>query len=235
MSELTLLTTTGERPEAWRICELLMNKQTYSGNVRWVIVDDGSIQQPVTFQRINWKLEIVRPVPFWRVGVNTQSRNLLSGLEKIGKNERVVIIEDDDYYDSRYLSFISECLNKYDMVGEAPSRYFNVSTGRGRLLPNNKHSGLCSTAVKGMALEELRTSSRRNFKFIDINLWKKFNGSKLLYDSRMVVGIKGLPGRKGIGAGHRDTFGEPMDLRQWIGDDVDIYKKLITSGVSNAY
>ena len=48
---LTLLTATGARPEAWAICEQLMARQTYAGPVRWVIVDDGPVAQPVAFQR----------------------------------------------------------------------------------------------------------------------------------------------------------------------------------------
>lgn len=50
--------------------------QDYKGPVRWVIVDDGKEAQPVTFQRDDWTLEVIRPTPFWRQGQNTQARNL---------------------------------------------------------------------------------------------------------------------------------------------------------------
>jgi hypothetical protein len=151
----------------------------------------------------------------------------LSGLNRIGKNERVIVIEDDDWYSPQYLASIGACLDVDDMVGEAPSRYFNVSTGCGKLLSNDKHSGLCSTAVKGKALEMLRISSKQNVKFIDIKLWKNFHGSKKLYDRGMVVGIKGLPGRQGIGCGHNPKFGDPTNLRDWIGSDIEIYSKFM--------
>ncbi len=227
MDRLTLLTTTGERPEAWKICEMLMRRQTCLFPVRWVVVDDGKIQQPITFERDNWKIEVVRPEPFWTEGANTQARNILSGLSIINKNERVIVIEDDDWYDPRYLAYTNAWLDVVDMVGEAPSRYFNVSTGCGKLLTNYKHSGLCSTAVKGKALEALRASSKQNLKFIDMVLWRNFRGTKKLCDSRMVVGIKGMPGRRGIGCGHNPKFGDPMNLRGWIGSDVEIYSKFM--------
>lgn len=43
-----------------------------------------------------------------------------------------------------------------------------------------------------------------------------------------VVGIKGLPGRGGIGMGHRDNFRGTDDpcgalLREWIGEDAEAY------------
>ena len=53
---LTLLTTTGCRQDTWAICEALMAQQTYDGAVRWVIVDDGEVEQTVNFQRDNWSI-----------------------------------------------------------------------------------------------------------------------------------------------------------------------------------
>ena len=62
---LTLLTATGARPQAWAILEQLMLRQTYTGPVHWIIVDDGEEAQPITFERENWRLTLVRPQPRW--------------------------------------------------------------------------------------------------------------------------------------------------------------------------
>jgi hypothetical protein len=235
MEDLTLLTMTGARPEAWSICETLMLRQTFSGSVRWVVVDDGPVEQPVTFSRRGWAVDVVRPKPFWGIGSNTQSRNILAGLRLVKNENHLVVIEDDDWYSPDYLKVVYENILKFDLVGEAPAAYYNVVTGRGRLCDNSAHSGLCSTTMKGHAINCFKSAAKINHKFIDIHLWKMFRGSKkLIKNTRMVVGIKGLPGRRGIGAGHRDTFGSPMNLRRWIGNDIGIYKKWITSGVSNA-
>ena len=87
---LTLLTATGCRPEAWALCERWMARQTYAGTVRWVIVDDGPDEQPITFEREGWVLEVLRPTPRWRLGNNTQARNLSEGLAVIGADALVV-------------------------------------------------------------------------------------------------------------------------------------------------
>lgn len=218
---LTLLTATGARPEAWVICEQLMGRQTYAGPVRWIVVDDGPVAQPVTFQRAGWTVEVVRPQPFWEAGQNTQARNLAAGLEWIDSDESVAIIEDDDWYAPGYLADVAKWLSRRPLVGECRARYFNLTTGKGRQLNNDRHASLCSTAVRGEGLRALRQAVAKADTFIDMTLWRICAGR--LYQTKHVVGIKGLPGRDGIGVGHRDTFGQPMNLRDWIGEDAALY------------
>lgn len=222
---LTLLTATGMRPEAWSICEQLMMAQTYDGPVRWIVVDDGEKPQPITFRRDNWRIELIYPEPAWQPGQNTQARNLAAGLAHVRFEEWLVIIEDDDFYHPDYLKHIDTWLHRGDLVGEQMARYFNVATGSGKELQNQSHCSLCSTAVKGAGIEALRQAVAKNKKFIDLELWRTFKGKKYLSNSRLVVGIKGLPGREGIGCGHRMTGGASTVglLRQWIGDDAGIY------------
>ena len=218
---LTLLTATGARPEAWAICEQLMARQTYAGPVRWIIVDDGPVAQPVTFQRAGWTLEVVRPQPYWEAGQNTQARNLAAGLEWIDADESVAIIEDDDWYGPGYLADVAKWLGHRPLAGECRARYYNMATGKGRQLNNERHASLCSTAVRGEGLRALRQAVAKADTFIDMTLWRLCPGR--LYRTRHVVGIKGVPGRGGIGTGHRDAFGEPMNLRDWIGEDAALY------------
>lgn len=218
---LTLLTATGARPEAWAICERLMARQDYAGPVRWVVVDDGPEPQPVTFARDGWELTVVRPEPVWAPGKNTQARNLRHGLDRIPPDARVVVIEDDDWYARDWLTHVAGELDRSSLVGERRSRYYNVITGCGKAMENTDHASLCSTAVRGKALAALRTTCVRG-RHIDLRLWKR--GGRL-FDGCRVVGIKGLPGRGGIGQGHRGDFGEPVDLRQWIGEDAGLYER----------
>ena len=222
---LTLLTATGCRPDAWKISERLAMEQDYQGAVRWVIVDDGEIQQPIVFNRDGWSLEVIRPTPFWSEGQNTQQRNLLAGLAVISDQERVVIWEDDDYYSPCYLSKIDGWFDTHEIVGECRARYFNVQSGYGKRIPNRTHASLCSTAVKGSGLAALRKEVDAGNKFIDIHLWRRYRGVKKLYDSRMSVGIKGQPGRDGIGMGHKALLNMQANnfLRQEIGERASIY------------
>lgn len=219
---LTLLTTTGVRPEPWALCQQFMARQDYAGPVRWVVVDDGPVAQPVAFRRAGWVVEVVRPQPYWEPGQNTQARNLAAGLAVIRNDARVAVIEDDDYYGPGYLSDVDRWLDRADLVGESHARYFNVATGRGRAMSNDRHASLCSTAVKGTGLAALRIAVKRRRTFIDVDLWS-MHVPKALFHTEHVVGIKGLPGRGGIGGGHRDTFGKPMRLSDWLGEDANLY------------
>jgi hypothetical protein len=225
---LTLLTATGCRPDAWALCEQWMARQTYAGPVRWVIVDDGIVEQPITFARDGWACEVLRPVPRWRLGENTQARNLREGLEVIGADARVVIIEDDDWYAPDWLEHVSQALEASQLVGEARARYYNVRTSLYREHGNEQHASLCATAVRDEALAALRFVTETAAKFIDLVLWKQGIKEQALFTGHRVVGMKGLPGRYGIGYGHTASMRGMFDptgvrLRQWIGDDADAY------------
>ncbi len=219
---LTLLTATGARPQAWAICERLMAAQDYAGPVRWVVVDDGPEPQPVTFRRDLWALEVIRPRPYWQPGQNTQARNLLEGLAVIGAGERVAVIEDDDWYAPDWLTHVAGELDRAELVGETHARYYNAATRRGRQLANAGHASLCATAMRGQVLALFREVCRSHPKFIDVELWRRAR-SRHLFGGHRVVGIKGLPGRGGIGVGHQPTFGQPMALADWIGEDARLY------------
>lgn len=224
---LTLLTATGARPAAWALCERWMARQDYAGPVRWVIVDDGPDPQPVTFRREGWQLVLVRPSPHWAPGQNTQARNLLKGLAAVGPDDRLVIIEDDDWYAPDWLTTIAAELEHAELVGEPRARYYNVEQRRGRQLVNTGHASLCSTAMRGSALRDFADACRSRPKFIDLELWRRPRARRL-FGGHRVVGIKGLPGRGGIGMGHEQDFKGETDasgalLRQWVGEDAEVY------------
>jgi len=224
---LTLLTATGSRPVAWALCEQLMQRQTYAGNVRWIVVDDGEIPQPICFSRPGWQVDVIRPYPPWQAGQNTQSRNILAGLECVSNSDRLVIIEDDDYYSPGYLTHVSEHIQRAELVGESHARYYNVTTKRHHTHNNDAHASLCATALTGAAIQRLRELCQTPRRFIDLDLWRD-HPSKSLANSRLTVGIKGLPGRAGIGIGHDRSFGRADDsqqtvLREWLGQDAGLY------------
>ena len=227
---LTLLTATGMRQKAWDTCQHLMMRQTYAGDVHWIIVDDGADKQKISFDRLNWGLTVVRPTKLWKPGNNSQCSNLLAGLNVVCPDDRLVIIEDDDYYSSEYLSSIDEWLNGADLVGESHAKYYNVKSKVYADLKNENHASLCSTAMKGEAIdffiEVVKQQSMQAKPFIDLSLWKRFEGSKSLHNAGLVVGIKGLPGRPGIGAGHRMNGSQDLSLekaKEWLGNDWGLY------------
>ena len=227
---LTLITLTGNRPQAWTLCELFMQRQTYQGPVRWLIVDDGQTPQPISFKRVGWTLEVIRPQPYWQPGQNTQARNLLCALEKTTEQDRLVFIEDDDWYSSKWLEIVDEKLNEADLVGERLAFYYNVKLKKYLQLKNGSHSSLCSTAIKGPVISQLKNICEQKPLFIDISLWR-LPISRRLFTSWEVIGIKGLPGRAGIGMGHKPPSHFKPDesgdvLRKMIGADADLYFNL---------
>ena len=144
----------------------------------------------------------------------------------------MLIIEDDDHYAPTWLSTAAAALEHADLVGETRARYYNVTTQRWREHGNETHASLCATGVTGAAVGMLRGCCLVPTQFIDIVLWGKYLGPRQLFEGHQVTGIKGLPGRQGIGVGHRQDFARASypdpgaeKLRAWLGGDADVYSQ----------
>lgn len=228
---MILLTATGGRPEAFELCVRWMNRQTTKEKVKWIIVNDVDIEDYSNI-RDDWELEIINPFPRWEPGQNTQARNLLEGLNLVSETDRLFIIEDDDYYHPNYLEEANKGLDHHDLVGECQTRYYNISNNSYKICPNKQHASLCATGMKGPAIREFIKQCHQNHKFIDMNLWAEFHGPKRLTKTNYVIGIKGLPGRPGIGSGHKmaPTLSgstrkdyQYRKLQDWVGEDYKYY------------
>ena len=211
---IALITPTGGRPKQIELCAKWMEQQTYKGTVLWVLVDDC---MPNTTAFItedfkpNWHIVKVRPKPYWEYGQNTQARNLLEGIKIIKKYTDVTsvfIIEDDDYYTPSYLSVMVEKLKGFDAAAQVNTIYYNVETHIAHNNKNMEHGSLFQTAFNIEILPIFELSIKDNYRFIDIVFWKKLKHRKINLFEDVVnhsVGIKGMPGREGIGIGHRMT------------------------------
>lgn len=233
---ITLITPTGDRPEAWDLCKRWMRAQTTSLPVRWVIVDDGSTPSDMSGTPEDWEIVVLYPHPKWSKGSgSTQARNLLTAKPFVGPDDSVLIIEDDDYYHPDWIDRAAVMLQTADLVGLANMAYFNVAHMTYRRCGNLGHSCLCATGMKGEALTRFWEVLGVNQNYIDVELWRTFLGDKTIsakYD--LVVGIKGLPGRLGIGIGHRMVTGvsDTAKLRELVGDeDVKHYTPYLGSAL----
>lgn len=232
--DLQILTPTGSRPGAFKLCLEWMSKQNYTGDVLWVIVDDGEEQSVdlYDFHMPNWQIKILRPEPFWTPGAfNTHGRNLLAGLEELSFDYPVVFIEDDDYYAPPWLSICSECSGHYELMGETGRLLYNVRNRtwqeRTQLYrPNEPGAVLGSTVARGNALRHLQRIIHGNSKDpnpkLDYRLWASYRGeSRVIPQMGMTVGIKGMPGRPNVMGtadkrlAHLDMDGD--QLKHWIG------------------
>lgn len=204
---IVAITVTGGRPLAWGLCKYMMSRQTLKPDL-WVIVDDCEPRSLMDIETC--PIAVIYPEKVWQPGENSQAANLLAALEFVNADDKVIIIEDDDYYHPHYIATAVDRLHNHEMVGESSALYYNIANRTWKNCANFAHSSLCATAVKGVAVEMLRAACRNRPKFIDLELWRK-GGSRIknrLYATRFCVGIKGLPGRPGIGSGHK-MVGKP--------------------------
>lgn len=213
-----------------------MARQDYPGRVEWIIVDDGPAPILPGWLRPNWRRTIVRPRPFWREGENTQGRNLWAGLDVAehlahegGYELRLTVVEDDDWYAPQWLSRIATALDHADLAGEAPARYYNVRSRRFSRLGNYAHTSLRCTGLARAAITAFRETLKVPQQLYDWALWRAFDGKKDLFAGELTVGIKGLPGPEGVGAGHEDSAGRPDPgcriLETWLGADSGLYEE----------
>ncbi len=221
---VTLITTTGGRPQAFELCQRYMTRQSYRGPVQWVIVDDVSPRNLAVVHPAGWQIAIVYPEPRWKPGQNTQARNLLAAVPEV-KHDRVLIIEDDDWYAREYVEEQAHRLNYFALVGEVPARYYNLPAHRYAVLENARRASLCQTGMRREMLDALKAICESpDSTFVDVRLWECYGHTGELHKGTSCIGVKGLPGRPGIGVGHRREGGFWKDdadravLRDWLGE-----------------
>ena len=230
---VSLITATGSRPEAFELCTEFVRRQDYRGPMQWIVVDDGEIATGIDDLPTNILLSHIYPEPKWKPGENTLARNLLVAIPEVCYNF-VVFVEDDDWYARDYVSKQVRYLSEgFLITGEVPARYYHLPTRRyWRDLRNRGHASLCQTAIHRDLLPLLKTICEESSpNFIDVRLWERCPGRRAFHSSRRSVGMKGLPGRAGIGIGHRPEQGGEWEsdpdlhvLAEWVGpEDAKLY------------
>lgn len=227
---LTLLTPTCNRPKAFELCERWIRRQAINEPYQWIVVDDGEERAGCTLGQTQLLREPGNSP------VDSFLGNLSAGLQEaaIRGASKLVFVEDDDWYGPQYIQTMSEWLEDNDIAGESRSRYYNIHTRRYKVNRNTAHCSLCQTGIRGdlisTALEHIGGS-----KFFDQRLWKVAGSDRYVHaTAEHCIGIKGLPGKRGLGYGHRLSSGERADpdgqiLKKWIGDDAEVYTGLVES------
>ena len=229
MADITLITATGDRPEALALCEKYMLRQRFRGRIQWLVVDDGKVPCiPSKGQ------EYLRREPSAEDRQPTLALNILTVLPFV-ESDKILFIEDDDWYAPEYVEYMFHALDNAIIAGEGNAIYYNVFSRRYYQHGNTGHASLCQTGLRfnedtRKLLEDILQTQE---KFIDILLWQKINGSKhlsIVHKQPLCAGIKGMPGRKGIGSGHNpnERYIEDPELaylKNLIGDDVKNYER----------
>lgn len=225
MRSVSLITCTGTRPEAFALCEAYMARQTYTGPRQWIVVDDGETKTPVTQDQ-----QVLRPYPFWKPGENTLARNMLVALEWV-TGDVIFFIEDDDWYAPDFLEKTLAAIEGVDLAGQGRAKYYHVGARLYYQNVNETHASLCQTAMTRAMIPALQMICQSEGEFFDRRLWHGADQKFLFGGPDLCVGIKGLPGRLGIGIGHRPPPGydvrdpELTLLASWIGaEDAERYR-----------
>lgn len=224
MSDVMLITPTGCRPEAFHLCETWITRQTWK-DFDWVVVDDGVIPTPMTCGQA-----YIRPAWRWHVGENTQAACMRLLLEVVldSKPKWVFVIEDDEWYSSRYLAVMLESLQTKPIVGEGKARYYILPKKQYYVHSNTKHACLARTAFSLQYAERLYEFCKPSFSTFDKPFWAQYITEGHVLFEQLSVGVKGMPGRgciTGVQSGRSAYLADPTGvvLQSWFGYDADLY------------
>ena len=212
---VSVITPTADQPIGIGLLEGYVASQTVQP-FQWIVADDGDKPASLTMGQHH----IVRERTLQ--GGASLALNMLSALDAV-TGDYVVIMEHDDYYSPGH---IAHCIGIDSIAtGASHIRYYHVDS-RMWIRLRSRGSALCCTAFRAEAIPIMQAAAESCLKTgaisLDRSFWRQVNGE--ITDSNTVVGIKGLPGRKGLGMGHNPANSWTPDpkmitLSQWIGKD----------------
>jgi len=236
---ITAITPTGDRPLAFALCKHWMEMQTQRPD-QWIVVDDGKV--PL---KPSPMMDYIRRVPTSRDPKHTLSVNLKTALPHI-KGSKVLIMEDDEYYAPNYIEAMAKELDTSEVVGIMQAKYYHLPSGGYVQIGNTAHASLAQTGFKNSFVPKLRQiiDHDKNIDYIDMQMWYKSmaeHKAHLFSDKQksLYVGIKGMPGRKGIGQGHNPKlYGKHIDsdrkvLREWMPNDYKVYLDVLNGKLND--
>jgi len=219
------------------LCEEWMSRQTYTGAVEWLVASDGEDELRVS--RPGWTVHRLLRAPE-STPIRSFVGNLLAAADA-ATGDLVAIVEDDDWYDADHLQHVVEALHTTDATGNLWQNYYHLPS-RQWIRMRNRGACLCQTAFRVGMLDTFRqacqTALRKRSIGVDALFWSGLpTGAIYGIDTtgHTVIGIKGLPGRPGLGVGHRPdksrAWNDDPDLRQleaWVGvKDAGIYRAMM--------
>ena len=204
--KIALLTPSGGRPRQLELC-------------RRMIAAQDMVESTTHYASINETLTLA------------QNLYLLLDTAERAKPDAYLVVEDDDFYPSGYVGLMAARFAMgYDIVGSERTRYYHVPTRGFRTHAHPGRSSLCATGFSASAMPKVRAVIEASLgeRFLDIAVWNEAASGALgwacLIDDSTMVGIKGLPGRAGIGVGHdprhyADHDADGSVLLEWVGPE----------------
>lgn len=244
---ITAITPTGDRPLALLMCQQWMERQTMPPD-QWIVVDDG--KEPYRPGVCGY----IRRRPQPDDPKHTLNINMLEALRHV-KGDKIIIIEDDEYYAPGYIEEMSRRLDTYALVGIGWSKYYHLPSRGYARHANIAHASWAQTAFRAEMIPLVAgTVGQVNQDYMDVRVWRACGGGIVAGrdktgwcravgdracvfddgDTPLYVGMKGLLGRPGIGIGHRAQTYKTFDtdgsiLKSWIPDAQDraVYEEIM--------
>jgi hypothetical protein len=211
---IDIITPTGDRPLQFSFCWQWMAKQTFSGPVNWIIVDDSSEHYPTPSMPDNWEVQHIKKPKNPGIKNSSQAVNIMCATEYL-KYDNIVMIEDDDYYSPKWLDICYEALKTHSLIGRDNIIFYNMYS---RSYWDKSYAGFDTNAMAQTALRKSLIPNLKNACLVDMdptgmvdhNLWVSVDKKDKILLGRghveYVVGIKGLPGRAGMSNKHKQRL-----------------------------
>jgi len=248
-SNVCAITCTGDRPIAFYLCKKWIMNQKVKPQ-EWIIVDDGKV--PMENVPKASFVKYIRREPKPGDPKHTMILNLKEALKYVTTNY-ILIMEDDEYYAPEYIQEMVKRLVTYEVVGIGRSKYYYLPKNTYHQHANMGHASLAQTAFRRSFLNDfLRILDGDSF--LDIRIWSLINPGRVSLNetglqeyitpnkrgliftdniNSLYVGMKGMPGRKGIGSGHRGIGAKDINLsilKKWVRkkEDLEIYMGVLS-------
>lgn len=231
---ITAITPTGDRPLAFALLQKWVENQTKKID-QWIVVDDGKGVMGLLHLPQDRVITYVRREPQPGEPPHTLLLNLKAALPHI-LGDKIIILEDDEYYAPAYAEGMAAAMDAFEVVGLGLSKYYHLPTGCYGVPGTRRHASLAQTAFRSSFLSEFAQLLVGD-PYLDMRLWRQAGKRGHVFvddDAPIYLGIKGLPGRPGIGAGHnpriyrtRDHSGRPQ-LAAWVPKDYQVYMDILS-------
>lgn len=222
--KISIITPTADQPTGMALAEKWVARQTLQPH-EWIVADDGVEPAMLTMGQTH----IVRRRE--HEGGRSLAGNMLAALDAV-TGDLIVVMEHDDWYDAKHIETCAQRLKGGGASGSINQRYYNVEHRAYRVM-KNVGSALCNTAFTADHKKGMMRAAERAYRdgriCVDRYFWDALPRRYWdIHTVDTVVGIKGLPGRKGLGIGHRpdhrwSSDHEGQQLREWVGEDADLY------------
>ena len=219
---LSIITTSTGRPYCFSLLERWMRSQTQPWG-QWLVVGEDLRGYSFTMDQ-----EVIRRKPSKKDALPSICLNWLAAIPHI-KGDKVLVIEDDDFYHPEFIETLAPCLDAVRLAGVHSDCYYRLPQREFKYMGNTGHASLACTGFTSEMLPTVERCKLHKSVFIDMYLWaegtQESRNWKLLpnkaSDGRALhVGMKNMPGVSGLGKGHiTPGAADPRyeRLQQWVG------------------